>query len=79
MLTSFSGTGFFKPSNNVRPSPSTSGFTIKTRLVGPLNFLAAASEQGGISFGPDQDNYVKLVAVAQPNGQFLQFTFGFRF
>ena len=24
------------------------------------------SEQGGIIFGPDQDNYVKLVAVAQP-------------
>ena len=30
-------------------------------------------EQAGIMFGPDQDNYVKLVAAAQPNGSFIQF------
>jgi hypothetical protein len=41
---------------------TTSGFTITTRLRGPLDFLDRASEQGGIYFGPDQDNYVKLVA-----------------
>ncbi len=49
------------------------GFTISTRLVGPLGFLKDPSEQGGLVFGPDQDNYVKLVAVAQPNGQSIQF------
>lgn len=52
---------------------STGSFTIRTRLVGPLGYIDAASEQGGIVFGPDQDNYVKLVAVAQPGGTFLQF------
>jgi fibronectin type 3 domain-containing protein/glucose/arabinose dehydrogenase len=52
---------------------STGAFTIRTRLVGPLNYIDLASEQGGIVFGPDQDNYVKLVAVAQPGGTFLQF------
>ena len=52
---------------------TTGSFTLTTRLVGPLGFLKAASEQGGLVFGPDQDNYIKLVAVAQPNGQFLQF------
>ena len=52
---------------------STGTFTIRTRLVGPLNFIDKPSEQGGIIFGPDQDNYVKLVAVSQPGGTFLQF------
>lgn len=52
---------------------STGAFTIRTRLVGPLGYIDAPSEQGGILFGPDQDNYVKLVAVAQPGGTFLQF------
>jgi fibronectin type 3 domain-containing protein/regulation of enolase protein 1 (concanavalin A-like superfamily) len=41
---------------------TTSGFAISTRIIGPLDFLDHASEQGGIYFGPDQDNYVKLVA-----------------
>jgi hypothetical protein len=52
---------------------STGSFTIRTRLVGPLGFIDRPSEQGGIIFGPDQDNYVKLVAVSQPGGTFLQF------
>ncbi|HEX8521614.1 MAG TPA: choice-of-anchor D domain-containing protein [Tepidisphaeraceae bacterium] len=52
---------------------TTSGFKITTRLVGPLGYIAAPSEQGGISFGPDQDNYVKLVAVSSPDGQYIQF------
>jgi fibronectin type 3 domain-containing protein len=52
---------------------SPGSFIVRTRLVGPLGFIDQASEQGGIVFGPDQDNYVKLVAVAQPGGTFLQF------
>ena len=41
---------------------TTRGFAITTRLRGPLGYLDHYSEQGGIFFGPDQDNYVKLVA-----------------
>src|SRR4051794_27131898 len=41
---------------------TTTGWQVSTRLVGPLGFLDRASEQGGLFFGPDQDNYVKLVA-----------------
>jgi fibronectin type 3 domain-containing protein/regulation of enolase protein 1 (concanavalin A-like superfamily) len=41
---------------------TTSNWKVSTRLVGPLGFLDIASEQGGIFFGPDQDNYIKLVA-----------------
>ncbi len=52
---------------------TTSGFKITARLAGPLGYLAAPSEQGGISFGPDQDNYLKLVAVAQSGSQYIQF------
>ncbi|HEX8914153.1 MAG TPA: Ig-like domain-containing protein, partial [Humisphaera sp.] len=52
---------------------STGSFSVTTRMVGPFGYLDQASEQGGLMFGPDQDNYVKLVLVAQPNGKFLQF------
>ena len=52
---------------------STGAFQITARLVGPLTYIAEPSEQAGISFGPDQDNYVKLVAVSQPGGTFVQF------
>ena len=58
---------------------STGSFTITVRLKGPLTNIDASSEQVGILFGPDQDNYVKLVALGQnattaggPT-QFLQF------
>ncbi|HRK32662.1 MAG TPA: hypothetical protein PLD59_16480, partial [Tepidisphaeraceae bacterium] len=52
---------------------TTSGFVIQSRLKGPLSYLNDPYEQGGIYFGPDQDNYVKLVAIRQPSGNFLQF------
>ena len=48
-------------------------FTVTARLAAPLSIFASPSQQGGVFFGPDQDNYVKLVAVSQPNGQVLQF------
>src|SRR5689334_21740658 len=54
---------------------TTNGFAITTRLKGPLTQLATPFQQGGVYFGPDQDNYVKLVAVAiSPQGQTIQFT-----
>lgn len=52
----------------------TSGaFAIQARLIGPLSFIKSQYQQGGIYFGPDQDNFVKLVAVAGSNGPVLQF------
>jgi glucose/arabinose dehydrogenase len=52
---------------------TTSGWSITARLLGPLTNLAFPYQQGGIFFGPDQDNHVKLVAVAHNGGQFLEF------
>ncbi|MDQ3441627.1 MAG: Ig-like domain-containing protein, partial [Planctomycetota bacterium] len=52
---------------------TTSGFAITARLKGPLSFIDNPAEQAGIMFGPDQDNYIKLVAAAQPGGGFVQF------
>src|SRR4051794_14437027 len=48
------------------------GFQINARIKGPLGYLNANYDQGGIYFGPDQDNYIKLAPVYS-NGQFLQF------
>jgi hypothetical protein len=45
---------------------TTTNWSVTTRLKGPLGFIDQPSEQGGLMFGPDQDNWVKLVAVAQP-------------
>ncbi|MBC8123923.1 MAG: choice-of-anchor D domain-containing protein [Gemmatimonadaceae bacterium] len=44
-------------------------FALSTTLRGPLNTLATANQQAGVMLGPDQDNYVKLVATAQSNGK----------
>lgn len=57
---------------------TTSGFTITARLLGNgsgvgINYLNDTYEQAGIYFGPDQDNYVKLVAIRVDSGQVLQF------
>lgn len=47
---------------------------ISTGLVGPLNNMTAPYQQGGVMFGPNQDNFIKLVAIAQPGGTLgLQF------
>ena len=48
------------------------GFQTTLRIRGPLSDINTPSEQGGILFGPDQDNYVKLVVVAQPSGTLVQ-------
>lgn len=48
-------------------------WTMLARLKGPLSFINVPSEQGGIMFGPDQENYVKLVAVSTPDGPRIQF------
>ncbi len=57
---------------------TTSGFVITARLLGDgngvgLNYLNDSYEQAGIYFGPDQDNFIKLVAIRSDAGQVLQF------
>lgn len=47
---------------------------ISTQLVGPLSNITTPVQQAGVMFGPDQDNYIKLVAIAQEGGTLgLQF------
>ena len=43
-------------------------FEVTTTLVGGLGVFAQGYEQGGLSFGPDQDNYIKLVAIYNNSG-----------
>ncbi|PPS41412.1 Ig-like domain-containing protein [Chroococcidiopsis sp. TS-821] len=53
----------------------TKPFVISTRLKGSPQKLTTAFQQGGIFFGSDQDNYVKLVLIntGGTNGLKLQF------
>ncbi len=49
---------------------------IGTRLIGPLGNITTPVQQAGVMFGPNQDNYIKLVAIAQQGGSLgLQFYF----
>src|SRR5688500_3060728 len=48
-------------------------FTITARLKGPLRPIAQPYEQAGIIFGPDQDNWVKLVMIATTDSVGIQF------
>src|SRR5687767_1569418 len=48
-------------------------FTITTRLKGPLRPIAQPYEQAGIIFGPNQDNWVKLVMIATTDSVGIQF------
>ncbi|HEX8342898.1 MAG TPA: Ig-like domain-containing protein, partial [Tepidisphaeraceae bacterium] len=52
---------------------TTSGFSITTRLITPRTYLTAPYQQAGLSFGPDQDNFIKVVALRHDAGTFLQF------
>ncbi len=57
---------------------TTSGFIITARILGNgsgvgLNYLNDNYEQAGIYFGPDQDNFIKVVAIKGDTGQVLQF------
>ena len=52
---------------------TTGDFAITTRLVDLTGALAASNQQAGLWFGPDQDNYVKLVVTSSPSGPKLQF------
>ena len=57
----------------VRYAASSRPWVISARINGPIPQIDADGEQGGIIFGPDQDNYVKLVVTKTPQGQGLQF------
>ncbi len=49
------------------------GFTMSVRLKGPLTNFNFNNNQAGITFGVDQDNYVKLVATNISGGNYVQF------
>jgi hypothetical protein len=57
----------------VRYAASSRPFVISARVIGPIAQIDENGEQGGILFGPDQDNYVKLVAIKTGQGVGLQF------
>lgn len=51
-----------------RFAASSKPWVISARVNGPIPQIDEAGEQGGIIFGPDQDNYVKLVVISNGNG-----------
>ena len=52
---------------------SSTAFTITARIDGPLTYMNTDYDQGGIYFGPDQDNFVKLIPEWGDHGNVLQF------
>jgi hypothetical protein len=48
-------------------------FVVSTRLLGPLTNLDSGLRQGGIMFGPGQDDFIKLVALASSSGPAIEF------
>ncbi|PPS41414.1 malectin domain-containing carbohydrate-binding protein [Chroococcidiopsis sp. TS-821] len=42
---------------------------ISTKLLGPFNNIQAGYQQAGVMLGPDQDNYIKVVAIARQDNQ----------
>ncbi|MDQ3858089.1 MAG: choice-of-anchor D domain-containing protein, partial [Actinomycetota bacterium] len=56
------------------PFDGTTGkYSAGGRILGPLTAIDAGAEQAGVMFGPDQDNYVKLVAINQSGAPAIQF------
>ncbi|MBC8162413.1 MAG: PKD domain-containing protein, partial [Roseiflexaceae bacterium] len=43
-------------------------FVVSTRLIGPLTSFTKAFQQGGVMFGPNQGNFLKLTAGVQIDG-----------
>ena len=41
----------------------TQTFEVRTKIVGGLSAISEGYEQAGVFFGPDQDNWIKLVAI----------------
>lgn len=48
-------------------------FVASARLLGPLTNLDSGFRQGGIMFGPGQDDFIKLVALSSANGPVIEF------
>jgi hypothetical protein len=42
---------------------------ISSKLLGPFNNIKTGFQQAGVMLGPDQDNYIKVVAIARNDGQ----------
>ncbi len=77
-LTLTALTGSNTTNNSLRnqltvPFDGTATETISARLVGPLTNLTASPQQGGIVFGPSQDDYIKLVATRGTTANQIQF------
>src|SRR5437016_5228980 len=71
--TNLNSTNTLQNVMNVRFSASSKAFVVSARMNGPFPQLAVDGEQGGIIFGPDEDNYVKLVVTKSSSGVGLQF------
>jgi hypothetical protein len=52
---------------------TTQPFTITTRLVGPLSQIVNDTQQAGVFFGPDQDNFVKVIAAKLGTPNVIEF------
>ncbi|MGC4032062.1 MAG: DNRLRE domain-containing protein [Tepidisphaeraceae bacterium] len=51
---------------------TTRGFTVTSRLIGPLSNLLKSGDQAGMYFGPDLNNCVRLTAVYMSGVEYLQ-------
>jgi hypothetical protein len=71
--TNWEGANTLKNALTGRFAASSKPWVISARVNGPLPQIDQAGEQGGIIFGPDQDNFVKLVVAATNDGVGLQF------
>ncbi|MEO6434450.1 MAG: hypothetical protein ABIP55_01650, partial [Tepidisphaeraceae bacterium] len=69
----FEATNTLRNALTVRYAASSRPWVISARINGTIPQIDANGEQGGILFGPDQDNYVKLVLTKTAAGQGLQF------
>jgi hypothetical protein len=71
--TNLNGTNNLENVLTTRFAASSKAFVISTRINGPWPQLTDATQQGGIIFGPDQDNYVKLTLGSNGSSVGLQF------
>jgi hypothetical protein len=47
-------------------------FVVTSTILGPLTNITTANQQGGVMFGPNQDNYVKMVVIGTSGNRVLQ-------
>jgi hypothetical protein len=52
---------------------ATQPFTITTQLIGPLTQIVNNTQQAGVFFGPDQDNFVKVIVARLGGTNVIEF------